>query len=124
MRGRDRRRPVPLHCFGLLLFVHQDDVVAAVCVEELQAFGHPDVEPGRRVLGDFAHDVLTIAQPAQLLRPLRQPHDFTANLAGKPEAQQLERRDFLRRLGRAVRCRAARAAWCAWLRCHAAGLRH
>lgn len=48
----------------LLLLVHQNDVVAAMSVKELQPFGHPNVKTGAGVFRDFANDVLSIAQPA------------------------------------------------------------
>jgi hypothetical protein len=43
-----------------LAFTRQDDAMASVTVEELESLRQPGVEAALHVLGDLAHDVLTI----------------------------------------------------------------
>src|SRR6185503_10908763 len=43
-----------------------DDAVAGVIVDEVEHFGHPQVEAVAGVLGDLAHDVDAVLEPGQL----------------------------------------------------------
>jgi len=60
--------------------------------EERKSFTHPRLKSRRGVLVDLAHDVLTIAQPAEIRQTLAEDADLTAVLAGETVTQGPVRR--------------------------------
>ena len=57
-------------------------------VHETQALVHPGIEPGGTMLLDLAHDVLAVAQPAQVRAALTDPQHLAAVFAGQAGARR------------------------------------
>ena len=65
-----------------------DDRVAAVVIEEREAFCHPGLQTRRRVLVDLSDDMLAVAQPAHVREALTEDPDLAAILAREPVSQR------------------------------------
>jgi hypothetical protein len=64
-----------------------ENAVAAVLIDEPQPLAHPLIQAGRRVFADLAYDMLAVAEPADVGRPLGEPDDLAAILAGEARAR-------------------------------------
>jgi hypothetical protein len=60
---------------------NEHDAMPAVAVEKIERVVHPGVKPRLHVLGDFANDVLLVAQPHELAARRRGPDRILALLA-------------------------------------------